>query len=98
MPGLKIEGGSVEAVELEIKRCYLPGVRLSSLCPHCGEEITKDLGDEYLSYPKVGEVIKMPFYHEYNNEDEWADHEWFESIVLDLTVRPAFKEEIEGED
>ena len=70
------------------KRFYIPGVTLKSVCPECGKEVVDDLGEQYLSYPKVNEPFDYTFYHEQQPEEEgkyWC-HEWTEKIVLRISV------------
>ena len=46
MKNIKIEGSQ----EIEIKQFYLPVV-IKDECPKCGNEVSYDLEDQYLSYP-----------------------------------------------
>lgn len=50
MSRMRLEG-KIGEVELNIKRCYLPGVVLKGGCPVCGKPYTRDLGRDYLSHP-----------------------------------------------
>ena len=54
---IKIEKGS----SIDVKRFYLPGVEITTKCPKCGEEI-KYFGEDYLSYPIVGEIETLALY------------------------------------
>lgn len=40
------------------KRFRLEGVVIEDICPTCGEEISLDLRDDYLSYPQTGIPIE----------------------------------------
>ena len=39
------------------KRFYLTGVVVEDSCPTCGEMMSLDLGDDYISYPETGKPI-----------------------------------------
>ena len=75
---LKIEGKINK--RLPTKRFYLPGIKLKSLCPNCGDEIERDMENGYLEYPKVGKVIEKYFYCDDCNE------EWYEKIILKVEL------------
>jgi hypothetical protein len=66
--------------ELEIKRLYVPGVVLSGTCPKCEKVNNVDLGNQYLSYPKVDEP------HDYGFYCEGCGHEWNRKIMVTLKV------------
>ena len=48
---------------LEVKRLYLPFV-VEVDCEHCGKPITRDMQDEYLSYPPLGAPLEIWVYCE----------------------------------
>ena len=50
-----------ENSSIEVKRFYLP-ISIDKKCPSCGNNCTKDLSDDYLSYPKVNETDELYFY------------------------------------
>lgn len=52
------------------KRFYCGGVVLEVKCPNCGEIVTRDFGQEYLSYPVAGTKEDLDMYC------EGCDHEW----------------------
>jgi hypothetical protein len=55
---MKIEGEAKGP--LDVKRFYIPGVKLVGPCGKCGKELVTDFGDgNYLSYPSVGEIIRI---------------------------------------
>lgn len=73
----------------EVKRFYLP-YRVTSTCPECGEEVTRDLSGDYLSYPSGGET-DIDFCHEPDDDDdegEWFSHEWTEKAFLAVVLTP----------
>jgi hypothetical protein len=75
--------GSARCTELELKRLYLPGLKLRStrLCK-CNNEVELDLEYDYLSYPKLGERNSAIFYcHE-------CEDEWEEDYTIEITIRP----------
>jgi len=78
---MKIEG--TFSGELDIKRCYLPGVTLTDTCKKCGHEVTNDYESEYLSYPKVGTPTEISLYCPTCNFD------WRVQVLLNLTLTPA---------
>lgn len=75
---LKIEGEINK--RLPTKRLYLPGIKLKSLCPNCGESSERDMENGYLEYPKVGEIIEKYFCCDDCNE------EWYEKIILKVEL------------
>ena len=52
-----LEGSMTPGSELGEKRFYLPGIKLKAKCPRCSAPWVRDMGDNYLSYPKVGTPI-----------------------------------------
>lgn len=46
--------GECRGADLD-KRTYLPGLVLRAKCPKCGDWMERDMADDYLSYPVVGE-------------------------------------------
>lgn len=72
---------------LDIKRCYIP-VTVHAVCPQCGAAVTRDLGTNYLSYPRIGAPERVTFTHAVASFEE-PDHEWTEYILLTLTVGAA---------
>lgn len=77
---------SDEAIELDIKRLYLPGVVLSAKCPKCGKKAKSDLGKDYLSYPSANVPIDHTMYC------GKCDDGWTEEIILRVGVEPVVKE------
>lgn len=67
--------------EIEEKRLYLPGLQLEATCPVCGAPYSRDFGDDYLSYPKVGEPEDLTLYCRV------CDHEWKIRAQLDVTLK-----------
>ena len=66
--------------ELDIKRCYLPGVVLEGPCPKCGEPVVKDFEEDYLSYPNVNEPVEATcFCGE-------CGHKWTVTLRLNVTL------------
>lgn len=55
------------------KRFYAP-VRIRSKCPKCGEVVTDNLSENYLSYPVTNKPFVFSMYH-YNEKLE-EDHDW----------------------
>lgn len=61
------------------KRFYVPGVVIARPCS-CGHTMTWDGEDNYLSYPGVGEPIKIDLYC-----SECAEYQEV-TVVLNMTV------------
>lgn len=77
---------SDEPFELNVKRFYVPGYVLSSKCPKCKLAQERDLGENYLSYPKTGEPLALCFYCE-PCEENWEEH-----VVVRVSVELAPKQ------
>ena len=72
-----------------IKQFNLP-VTITDNCPKCGTEVTRDFqGDNYISYPTIGEPEPIFFYCE-PCRAEWKRH-----IVIQFSVTVAPEEEEE---
>lgn len=65
--------------EIDVKRFYIPGVVLDQKCPGCGSDCSKDLGNNYLSFPRTG-TNQVNFYCRDCHE------EWSMDIDLSVTV------------
>lgn len=79
---MKIKG-RVKATEVDVKRFYLPGVKLAGKCPKCDAAYEEDFADNYLGYPKAN----APMDHGcYCNE---CSHEWDVSLVLSIMLTVA---------
>lgn len=74
--------------ELNIKRCYLPGMAIEATCPECGRRVTDNLGGRYLSYPTVGEWVThdMYCYTEGEGDTPDAEHEWEIEIFICISI------------
>lgn len=74
---------------IDCKRLQLPGVSLSSTCPGCGETVTHDLDDYYLSHPTIGEPESYDFEHHDcpKPTGEWDSTEWVVWIQCDFTIK-----------
>ena len=42
-----------EAMDIDVKRFYLDGVKVEWTCPSCGERNERDFGSDYISYPSA---------------------------------------------
>lgn len=76
-----------EGKKTEVKRFYVPGVILPSICPGCGERVEKDLGKRYLDYPVTG-VNLLYFYHECDDEE---DCEWEVPFKFEISIEVDMK-------
>lgn len=77
--------GNYPITSLDIKRFYLPGMKISAECPECGETVTKNMKYEYFGYPAVNMFQDYIFYHECS-KSESGDYEWKEEFMLKLGV------------
>lgn len=77
---IKIEGTCVGG-EMD-KRFYLPGVLVKTVCPKCGKPNTRDMGDDYLSYPIAGKPFQIGAYC------KSCEHEWKVTVILRITLEP----------
>ena len=76
---------STEPFEFGVKRFYLPGASLIDKCPKCGREKRRDLGDQYIMYPKANTPIDVRLYCG-DEEDGGCGHEWSVSVVVRVTL------------
>lgn len=81
---MKIENTS-EVMSLDIKRCYLP-IIITDTCPTCGTEVSKHLGSDYVSYPKVNVPFEISMYHCIEHPDRDEEHDWKLKVILRVTV------------
>lgn len=73
-----------ESGTLEIKRCYIPGLKVETNCPSCGTVLVRDYAhDRYFSYP----VINAPSDLWFNCPE--CDCEWSIRVELRLTLEEA---------
>lgn len=68
--------------EIDVKRFYLEGIKMTSKCPKCGKEAIFDGDSDYLSYPKANEIDTVCFYC--GN----CDDDWLEKIKLKISIVP----------
>lgn len=47
--------------ELDVKRFYIPGVKIESKCPKCGTKYVKDLERDYFFEPSVNQPQDFHF-------------------------------------
>jgi hypothetical protein len=73
--------GEMKSRELEIKRCYFPGIKISMDCDDCGKSMERDLGDDYESHPMVGVPMEFNFYC------QSCDHESFGKGQIDIVIK-----------
>lgn len=70
------------SIELD-KRTFVNAV-LTAKCPKCGKKVTKDLRDNYLSYPRTNTPIVVNFHC---HDADWNTCCEFEGrVVLRLTI------------
>ena len=65
-----------------IKRCYCEGAIIKVNCPKCGSELIADIGDQYLSYPKVGKSSTVGFYCEKCDDGKTLDCEFELDVII----------------
>lgn len=54
--------------EIEVKRFYVP-IEVKVPCAHCGAELTKNFGQDYLSYPSLNTPEEVGIYCETCDEE-----------------------------
>lgn len=63
----------------DVKRFYMPGVKVSCKCINCNTEMHRDFGDQYMAHPQIG-----------NNTQGWwcedCDTEYEIDYKLSVTV------------
>lgn len=50
--------------QIDVKRFYIPGVKVIGNCKHCGKPVSFDMASHYLSYPVFGSESTEYFYCE----------------------------------
>ncbi len=66
--------------EIDVKRFYIPGTKLTGECPKCGAKVAIDFGNEYLSYPSANEdFVYTTYCHK-------CEHEWPLTLRLDVKL------------
>jgi len=80
--------GKCEGI-VDVKRFYLPGIVLESNCPRCGILHKKDMGKEYLSYPRISTPTKIYFYceNEYEGPKKYCNTDWNIEVSLDISLK-----------
>lgn len=77
--------------EIDVKRFYMPGVKLESDCPECKTKNKQDMGDDYVSYPSFNTEFGFGFYcHECN-------HEWEEDVIIEVKLKAVKSEKGKNE-
>ena len=56
--------------DVDVKRFYMPGQVLKSVCPKCDEAREHDFTHDYLSYPTANEPIDVHM-HCYTCDTDW---------------------------
>jgi len=79
-----VEKTEDKSFELNIKYCHLPGFVVNTMCPKCQKPTQSDLGEDYLSYPTVGEPATVYFVC-----DEPCFMEWQEHVILRVSLEMA---------
>ncbi len=84
---MKIRSVPSHPFTIDVKRFGLPFI-VESTCPGCGLAVERDLDGDYLSYPTVGCPERIGFIHEIEEPKYRICGEWFETVVIDIIVRP----------
>ena len=63
------------------KRFYIPGVKVSHRCDHCGTIVDKDLGECHISYARVGTPALVPM------SCPTCESEISVYVIIDVAVR-----------
>lgn len=72
--------GKVGEFEMDVKRFYVPGVKIEGKCPACKGKVVNDLGQNYIGYPLVNQDFYETMYCSECNE------EWKVIIRLNVTL------------
>jgi hypothetical protein len=56
----KVTGKEIGTID--VKRFYLPGLRVEVECKECKKPMVKDLAQEYLTYPPVNQPFPFTVY------------------------------------
>ena len=78
---MKIDG--LPKGELEDKRVYLAGVRITDKCPGCKRTIKIDMAKHPISYPNMNKPFK------YGMWCEVCGHEWSVPVILKVSLETA---------
>ncbi len=70
------------ALDLEVKRFYVPGCTLKSKCPKCATDYERDCGDEYFSYPPINKPFEETLYCQNND----CEQEWDVTLMISLVL------------
>jgi hypothetical protein len=65
--------------EVDVKRLYLP-YSVEEDCQKCGVKQTMNLEEDYISYPKIGEEVKLYFCC------AECDHEFTRKVKFDVSI------------
>ena len=50
--------------EIDVKRFYIPGIKIKGKCKHCGKKVVFDLSEHYITNPVIGGTNQEWFYCE----------------------------------
>ena len=71
--------GKMKSEEVDVKRFYLPGVKLTGACPKCAKKCVSDFENEYLSYPTAEKAFDFDCCCK-------CGHEWKVKLVLRIAL------------
>lgn len=66
--------------DLDIKRMYLPGVKVEDDCPKCGKTWTFDGDVSHISYPVMNDKVEL-----YGNCE--CGEDWSVSVTLGVKIK-----------
>lgn len=86
--------GNESPIDIEVKRFYIPGVKVEGECPVCGAKCTHNFGDDYFSYPTAnGKPEAVTIYcracDEAGRTIEEGEPHWTVKVVLKVSVEMA---------
>ena len=70
-----------------MKRFYVPGYILKTMCPKCGAAYERDFGEYYLSYPTANTPFEETLYCTNEIDEETCGHEWDVTLQIDLSLK-----------
>jgi hypothetical protein len=80
---MKVNGKIEAGTEIEVKRFYLPGVKIQDECRKCGTTVVRNYETQYLNYPTANEAFDETLYCEH------CDREWDVKLILNVSLEAA---------
>jgi len=78
--------GEPKPFDLNEKRFYLPGYVIAADCPKCGMRMTRNVGDNYLSYPKANKPEDVHLCCNNESGEESCDGEAWVPVIVNVSL------------